>query len=70
MHVAEAGGGRVLGVRLVGPQVPETVAESRLIVGWDAGAADAARRVHPHPTLSEAVGEAFLTPAGRGLHQQ
>ncbi|MDH6547964.1 hypothetical protein M2161_007118 [Streptomyces sp. SAI-133] len=39
MRVAEAGGGRVLGVRLVGPQVPETVAESRLIVGWDAGAA-------------------------------
>jgi dihydrolipoamide dehydrogenase len=29
-----------------------------------------AGHVHPHPTLSEAVGEAFLTLAGRGLHQQ
>jgi dihydrolipoamide dehydrogenase len=29
-----------------------------------------ARHVHAHPTLSEAVGEAFLTLAGRGLHQQ
>ncbi|MEU0943031.1 dihydrolipoyl dehydrogenase [Streptomyces canus] len=68
--VAEAGGGRVLGVHLVGPHVSEMVAESQLIVGWDAEPADVARHVHPHPTLSEAVGEAFLTLAGRGLHQQ
>ncbi|MFH8655485.1 dihydrolipoyl dehydrogenase [Streptomyces afghaniensis] len=68
--VAEAGGGRVLGVHLVGPHVSEMVAESQLIVGWDAEPSDVARHVHPHPTLSEAVGEAFLTLAGRGLHQQ
>jgi dihydrolipoamide dehydrogenase len=46
------------------------IAESQLIVGWDAYASDVARHVHPHPTLSEAVGETFLTLAGRGLHQQ
>ncbi|MER8010043.1 dihydrolipoyl dehydrogenase [Streptomyces sp. NPDC094149] len=68
--VAEAGGGQVLGVHLVGPHVSEMIAESQLIVGWDAYASDVARHVHPHPTLSEAVGEAFLTLAGRGLHQQ
>ncbi|MCI3271594.1 dihydrolipoyl dehydrogenase [Streptomyces cylindrosporus] len=68
--VAEAGGGQVLGVHLVGPHVSEMIAESQLIVGWDAHASDVARHVHPHPTLSEAVGEAFLTLAGRGLHQQ
>ncbi|MFI7019027.1 dihydrolipoyl dehydrogenase [Streptomyces sp. NPDC050164] len=68
--VAEAGGGRVLGVHLVGPHVSEMIAESQLIVGWDAEPSDVARHVHPHPTLSEAVGEAFLTLAGRGLHQQ
>jgi dihydrolipoamide dehydrogenase len=68
--VAEAGGGRVLGVHLVGPHVSEMIAESQLIVGWDAEPADIARHVHAHPTLSEAVGEAFLTLAGRGLHQQ
>lgn len=28
------------------------------------------QHIHPHPTLSEAVGETFLTLAGRGLHQQ
>lgn len=62
--------GRVLGVHLVGPHVSEMIAESQLIVGWDAEPADVAGHVHPHPTLSEAVGEAFLTLAGRGLHQQ
>ncbi len=57
--VAEDGGGRVLGVHPVGPHVSEMVAESQLIVGWDAEPADVARHVHPHPTL-----------AGRGPHQQ
>jgi dihydrolipoamide dehydrogenase len=46
------------------------VAESQLIVGWDAQPSDVARHIHAHPTLSEAVGEAFLTLAGRSLHQQ
>ncbi|MFK0252193.1 dihydrolipoyl dehydrogenase [Streptomyces sp. NPDC090445] len=67
--VAERGG-RVLGVHLVGPHVSEMIAESQLIVGWDAEPSDVARHVHAHPTLSEAVGEVFLTLAGRALHQQ
>ncbi|MFB6805967.1 dihydrolipoyl dehydrogenase [Streptomyces sp. NPDC056387] len=67
--VAERGG-RVLGVHLVGPHVSEMIAESQLIVGWDAEPGDVARHVHAHPTLSEAVGETFLSLAGRGLHQQ
>jgi dihydrolipoamide dehydrogenase len=68
--VAERGAeGRVLGVHLVGPHVSEMIAESQLAVAWDASPADIAQHVHPHPTLSEAVGETFLTLAGRGLHQ-
>ncbi len=66
----QSGAGQVLGVHLVGPHVSEMIAESQLIVGWDAEPADVARHIHAHPTLSEAVGEAFLTLAGRGLHQQ
>ncbi|MFF7337962.1 dihydrolipoyl dehydrogenase [Streptomyces sp. NPDC008163] len=62
--------GRVLGVHLVGPHVSEMIAESQLIVGWDAEPFDVAQHIHPHPTLSEAIGESFLTLAGRGLHQQ
>lgn len=66
--VAERGG-RVLGVHLVGPHVSEMIAESQLIVGWDAEPADVARHIHAHPTLSEAIGEAFLSLADRPLHQ-
>ncbi|MFH8366687.1 dihydrolipoyl dehydrogenase [Streptomyces sp. NPDC018031] len=62
--------GPVLGVHLVGPHVSEMIAESQLVVGWDAEPSDVAQHIHPHPTLSEAVGEAFLTLAGRGLHQR
>ncbi|MGW7555470.1 dihydrolipoyl dehydrogenase [Streptomyces rimosus] len=61
--------GAVLGVHLVGPHVSEMIAESQLIVAWDAEPSDVAQHIHAHPTLSEAVGEAFLTLAGRGLHQ-
>lgn len=62
--------GPVLGVHLVGPHVSEMISECQLIVGWEAEPTDVAQHVHPHPTLSEAVGEAFLTLAGRGLHQR
>jgi len=68
--VAEPGpDGRVLGVHLVGPHVSEMISESQLAVAWDASPSDIAQHIHPHPTLTEAVGEAFLTLAGRGLHQ-
>ncbi|MFD5834687.1 dihydrolipoyl dehydrogenase [Streptomyces collinus] len=70
VKVVTESGGRVLGVHLVGPHVSEMIAQSQLIVGWEAEPSDVARHIHPHPTLSEAVGEAFLTLAGRGLHQQ
>ncbi|MGW7634340.1 dihydrolipoyl dehydrogenase [Streptomyces decoyicus] len=70
---AEGAGGHatgpVLGVHLVGPHVSEMIAEGQLIVAWDAEPSDVAAHIHAHPTLSEAVGETFLTLAGRGLHQ-
>ncbi|KUJ70976.1 dihydrolipoamide dehydrogenase [Streptomyces albus subsp. albus] len=66
--VTEASG-PVLGVHLVGPHVSEMISEAQLVVGWEAEPADVAQHIHPHPTLSEAVGEVYLTLAGRGLHQ-
>ncbi|MFI0899623.1 dihydrolipoyl dehydrogenase [Streptomyces sp. NPDC020983] len=69
VKVVAAAGGPVLGVHLVGPHVSEMIAESQLIVGWEAEPADVAAHVHPHPTLSEAVGEVFLSLAGRALHR-
>ena len=66
--IAEKGGGPVLGVHLIGPHVTDLVAEGMLIYNWEAVPDDVARLIHPHPTLSEAIGEAHLALAGKPLH--
>jgi dihydrolipoamide dehydrogenase len=66
--VAEKGSGTVLGVHMVGPHVTDLVSEAMLITDWEATVADVAALMHPHPTLSEAIGEAFLSLAGKPLH--
>ncbi|MEA2532385.1 MAG: dihydrolipoamide dehydrogenase, partial [Actinomycetota bacterium] len=61
-------GGKVLGVHMIGPRVTELVAEAQLIFNWEAYPAEVAALLHPHPTLSEAVGETMLHLAGKQLH--
>ncbi|MGI5490827.1 dihydrolipoyl dehydrogenase [Microtetraspora malaysiensis] len=60
--------GRVLGVHMVGSRVGELVAEAQLIYNWEATPGDVAQLIHPHPTQSEALGEAMLALAGKPLH--
>jgi dihydrolipoamide dehydrogenase len=66
--IAAAGGGPVLGIHLVGARVGELIAEAQLIYNWEAVPADVAQLIHPHPTQSEAIGEAHLALAGKPLH--
>lgn len=61
--------GPVLGVHMVGPRVTELIAEAQLITNWEAYPREVAALIHPHPTLSEAMGEAMLTLAGTPLHR-
>lgn len=60
--------GPVVGVHMVGSRVSELVAEAQLIYNWEAFPADVATLIHPHPTQSEALGEAALALAGKPLH--
>jgi dihydrolipoamide dehydrogenase len=60
--------GPVVGIHMVGSRVGELVAEAQLITNWEAYADDVAALIHPHPTMSEAVGEAHLALAGKPLH--
>ncbi len=60
--------GVLLGVHIAGPWATELLGEGYLSVNWEANAADLAALVHPHPTLSEAFGEAALARTGRPLH--
>ncbi|MGH9027368.1 MAG: dihydrolipoyl dehydrogenase [Acidimicrobiia bacterium] len=60
--------GAVLGVHVVGPWATELLAEGYLAVNWEASPAEVGALIHPHPTLSEAMGEAALALTGRKLH--
>ena len=68
IKIVAAKDGPVLGVHMVGPHVTDLISESMLAVAWEAVPAEVAALIHPHPTLSEGIGEAFLALAGKPLH--
>ena len=49
---------RLIGIGLVGPHAGEMIAEGALALEMGAVAYDLATTIHPHPTLSEMIGEA------------
>jgi dihydrolipoamide dehydrogenase len=58
----------LLGAHIVGPHATELIAE--FVVGrhLESTAEEIDRAIHPHPTLSEAIGEAALASLGHALH--
>ena len=66
--VADAETDRVLGVHLVGPRVTELIAEATSALGFEATVTRWSEVIHPHPSLSEAMGEAILAAAGLPVH--
>ncbi|MEU4096834.1 dihydrolipoyl dehydrogenase [Streptomyces sp. NPDC026673] len=60
--------GELLGGHLIGPEVTELLPELTLAQKWDLTAAELARNVHGHPTLSEAVQEAIHGLAGHMIN--
>jgi len=65
--VAEKGGA-VVGVHVVGPRASDIITEAQLVTSWEAYPSELAELMHPHPTLSEVIGETFLELAGKPLH--
>jgi dihydrolipoamide dehydrogenase len=55
---------RLLGMGLVGPHVGEMIAEGVLALEMAATATDIATAIHPHPTLSETIGDAAYAMLG------
>jgi dihydrolipoamide dehydrogenase len=60
--------GPILGFHVVGPWASELLAEGHLAVNWEALPSDVGAFIHPHPSLSEAIGETMITFSGRSLH--
>lgn len=63
--IAEAKYGEILGVHAIGPLASEIIAEPVTALGLEATLDDMANTIHAHPTVSEALGDAFN--AVRGL---
>jgi dihydrolipoamide dehydrogenase len=66
--IAHAETGDTLGVHVIGPHATDLIAEASLgftldVAAWEIGAA-----THPHPTLSEALGEAAMAVDGRSIN--
>jgi dihydrolipoamide dehydrogenase len=68
VKLIQAKDGPVVGVHMVGSRVGELLAEAQLIYNWEALPNEVAQLIHPHPTQSEAIGEAHLALAGKPLH--
>lgn len=60
--------GEILGAHLVGPEVTELLPELTLGQMMELTAAEIARNVHAHPTLSEALMEAAHAAEGQAIH--
>jgi dihydrolipoamide dehydrogenase len=66
--VADAETGQLLGAHVVGVQATEMIAEPALARLFQGDAWEVGRNIHPHPTLTEAIGEAALAVDGVAIH--
>ena len=65
--IAERKTGDILGVHMIGPHVTELLSEAGLADLLNASVWEAGQLVHPHPSLSEMLGEAMLAIDGVSL---
>lgn len=66
--VADEATNDILGVHMIGPHVTDMISEAGLAMVLDATPWEIAHTIHPHPTLSEAIGEAALAVDGKAIH--
>ena len=66
--IAHAQTGALLGVHIIGPHATELIAEGSLTATLGASADALAATTHPHPTLSEVLGEAAMAVTGRSIN--
>ncbi|GGP13754.1 dihydrolipoyl dehydrogenase [Oceanobacillus neutriphilus] len=58
----------LLGVHMIGPHVTDMISEAGLAKVLDATAWEISQTIHPHPSLSEVIGEAALAVDGKQVH--
>jgi dihydrolipoamide dehydrogenase len=58
----------LLGVHMIGPHVTDLISEAGLAMVLNATPWEISHTIHPHPTLSEVIGEAALAVEGEPIH--
>lgn len=58
----------ILGIHLFGPHATDLIGEAAVAKLLDATPWELSEAIHPHPTLSEIIGEAALAVDGRAIH--
>jgi dihydrolipoamide dehydrogenase len=66
--VSDAKYGEILGVHIIGPQATELIAEAVTAVELEATVEDMMYIIHAHPTLSEAMLDAFGSVEGKAIN--
>jgi dihydrolipoamide dehydrogenase len=66
--IADKNTNDILGVHIIGPHATDMISEAGLARVLDATPWEVANAIHPHPSLSEAIGEAALAVDGRAIH--
>ncbi|ATP40924.1 dihydrolipoyl dehydrogenase [Solibacillus sp. R5-41] len=57
-----------IGFHLIGPHATDLISEAALSLFLNASPWEVGQMVHPHPTLSEVIGEAALAVEGKAIH--
>jgi dihydrolipoamide dehydrogenase len=65
--VADSKTNDILGVHMIGPHVTDYITEAALAQLLNATPWEVGSLIHPHPTLSEALGEAMLAVDGKAI---
>ncbi|MFE6076149.1 dihydrolipoyl dehydrogenase [Paenibacillus sp. NPDC057886] len=65
--IADAKTNDILGVHMIGTHVTELIAEASLAQMLDATPWEVGQTIHPHPSLSEIMGEAMLAVDGKSI---
>ncbi len=66
--IADKDSNDLIGVHMIGPHVTDLISEAALGMLLDATPWEIGETIHPHPSLSEIMGEAALAVEGRAIH--
>ncbi len=66
--VSDARDHAILGIHMIGPHVTDYIGEGALAQLLGATTLQVGKMIHPHPTLSEIIGEAMLAANGGAIH--